>query len=174
MAGREQLGVKDLGEDFQTFDDARPWTIEILIAVGDKDAISLHPVELAPAGTALKQRHLVKRSCHVEAARVHQDDIRVGGNNLVPVKPQRRLARRAKQVLATGDLYEFRHPVATGHKRIDPLDHGGARARSRGAALPRDAAHARFQLFDRTLPLAFASQCAGDFSDVLPDVAEGA
>ena len=34
---------------------------------------------------ALKQRHLVKRSCHVEAARVHQDDIRVGGNNLVPM-----------------------------------------------------------------------------------------
>ena len=44
---------------------------------------------------------------------------------------------------------------------------------SRCAALLRNAAHARFQLFDQTLALAFASECAGDFSDVLPDVAEG-
>src|SRR4051812_31358525 len=63
-----------------------------------------------------------------------------------------------------------RHPVATGHQWIDPLDHGGARTRSRRAALLRDAGHAGFQLFDQTL--AFAPERPGDFNDVLPDIAE--
>ena len=39
IAGREYLGVKDLSQNFQTFDDAGPWAVEILIAVGDEDAI---------------------------------------------------------------------------------------------------------------------------------------
>jgi hypothetical protein len=39
--------------------------------------------------------------------------------------------------------------------------------------LPRDAGHARFQFLYQTFGLAFASERAGDFSDVLPDVAEG-
>src|SRR5207249_401665 len=75
--------------------------------------------------------------------------------------------------LTTGHLHELWHPIATGHQRIDPLDHSTARARSRRAALFRDAGHAHFQLFDQTLALAFASERAGDFSDVLPDVGEG-
>jgi len=82
--------VKDLRQHFQTFDDAGPWAVEILITVGDEDAIVLHGLQLAPAGAVLKQRHLLKRSRHVEAARVHEDDIRVGGNNLVPIEPWRR------------------------------------------------------------------------------------
>jgi hypothetical protein len=40
-------------------------------------------------------------------------------------------------------------------------------------ALLRDAGHTHFQLFDQTLALTFASERAGDFSDVLPDVGEG-
>ncbi|HEY8832795.1 MAG TPA: hypothetical protein VIM21_09815 [Gemmatimonadaceae bacterium] len=40
--------MKDLGQDFQTFDDARPRAVEILIAVGDEDAIALHGLQLAP------------------------------------------------------------------------------------------------------------------------------
>jgi len=47
--------VKDFGQYFQTFDNAGSRTIEILIAVGDKDAISLYGFQLAPAGMALKQ-----------------------------------------------------------------------------------------------------------------------
>ena len=49
----------------------------------------------------------------------------------------------------------------------------GSGARSRRAALLRDAGHARFQLFDQMFALAFAPERAGDFSDVLPDVGEG-
>ena len=30
IAGREYLGVKDLSQDFQTFDDAGPWAVEVL------------------------------------------------------------------------------------------------------------------------------------------------
>jgi hypothetical protein len=82
------------------------------------------------------------------------------------------LAGRAKQILATGHLDELRHPVATCHQRIDPLDHGAPRARSRRAALLSNAGHACFQLFDQTFALAFAPQRAGDFSDILPDVGE--
>ena len=33
--------MKDLGQNFQTFDDARSRAVEILIAVGDDDAIAL-------------------------------------------------------------------------------------------------------------------------------------
>ena len=128
---------------------------------------------VAPAGAALKQRHLLKRSRYVEAARVHEEDIRISFNNLVPIEPWRRLTRCAKQILAAGHLHEFRHPVATGHQRIDPLDYGGARARSRCGALPRDAGHSRFQSFNQMFALPFAFECAGDFSDVLPDVGEG-
>src|SRR6476661_10454986 len=93
IAGREQLWMKDLGQNFQTFDDARSRAVEILIAVGDDDAIALHGLQLAPAGAALKQRHLLKRSRYVKAARVHQNDIRVGDNKLVPIEPWRRLTR---------------------------------------------------------------------------------
>ena len=42
MAGRKQLRVKDLGQHFQTFDNARPRAIKILIAVGDEDTMVLH------------------------------------------------------------------------------------------------------------------------------------
>jgi hypothetical protein len=44
------------------------------------------------------------------------DDIGVGDNNLLPIEPGRRLARRAKQILTTGHLHELRHPVASGHQ----------------------------------------------------------
>src|SRR6185437_13423372 len=164
--------MKDLSHYFQTFDDARPRTIEILIAVGDKGATPPHGLQFAPAGAVLKKRHLLKRPRHVEAARMHEIEIRVGGNNLVPIGPGRRLARHAKQILATSQWHELWHPVATGHQRIYPLDHGAARARSRSAALLHDAGHARFQFLDQTFALAFASKRAGDFSDVLPDVGE--
>src|SRR5262245_25485906 len=105
MAGREQLGVKDLGQDFQTFDDARPCAIEILIAVGDEDAVALHSLQLAPTRAALEKRHLLKRPRHIEAARVYEDDIWIGDNNLVPIEPWRRLASYAKQIFATGHLH---------------------------------------------------------------------
>src|SRR5690349_19032065 len=132
---REEFGVKDLRQYLQAFDDARPRTVEILIAIRDKDALPLHCLQLAPAGAALNQWHLLKRSRYVEAARVHENNIRIGGQNLVPIEPWRRLAGRAKQIIATGHLDELRHPVATCHQRIDPLDHGAPRARSRHAAL---------------------------------------
>ncbi len=86
--------MKDLGQDFQTFDDARPRAVEILIAVGDEDAVAPHGLQLAPAWAALKQRYLVKRSRYVKAARVHQNDIRIDDKKLVPIEPWRRLARR--------------------------------------------------------------------------------
>src|SRR6185437_4544858 len=140
--------MKDLSHYFQTFDDARPRTIEILIAVGDKDATPPHRLQSAPAGAVLKKRHLLKRSRYVEAARMYEDDIRIGGNNLVPIEPWRRLALGPEQIFATGHLHELRHPVATCHKGIDPLDHGAPRARSRCTALLRDAGCACFQLFN--------------------------
>ena len=37
---REEFGVKDLRQYLQAFDDARPRTVEILIAIRDKDALS--------------------------------------------------------------------------------------------------------------------------------------
>ena len=48
IAGREQLRVKDLAQYFQTFDDARPRAIKILIAVGDEDAITLRGKPASP------------------------------------------------------------------------------------------------------------------------------
>jgi hypothetical protein len=36
--------MKDLGQNFQTFDDARSRAVEILIAVGDEDVEDAHPV----------------------------------------------------------------------------------------------------------------------------------
>jgi hypothetical protein len=44
--------MEDLGQDFQAFDDARSRTIEILIAVRDKDAALLHRLQLVPTGAA--------------------------------------------------------------------------------------------------------------------------
>src|SRR6185437_11120137 len=55
---REEFGVKDLRQYLQAFDDARPRTVEILIAIRDKDALPLHCLQLAPAGAALNQWHL--------------------------------------------------------------------------------------------------------------------
>lgn len=52
-----------------------------MIAIGDEDVVALHGSQLVPARTALKQRHLLKRSGPVEAARVHDNDIRKRGNN---------------------------------------------------------------------------------------------
>jgi hypothetical protein len=80
--------VKDLGQNFQTFDDARSWAIKILIAVGDENTILLHSLQFAPAWAALKQRHLLKCSGDVKAARVHQNDIRVSVNKLIPFEPR--------------------------------------------------------------------------------------
>ena len=77
--------MKDLRQNFQTFDDARSRTVEILIAVGDEDAITLHGLQLAPARARLKHWHLLKRSLYIKAARVHEDDVWVGGNELVPI-----------------------------------------------------------------------------------------
>ena len=74
--------MKDFGQNLQTFDDARPRAVEILIAVGDEDAIALHGLQLAPARAALQQRHLLKRSRYVKAARVHEEDVRICENKL--------------------------------------------------------------------------------------------
>ena len=79
--------MKYLGQDFQTFDDARPRAVEILIAVDDEDATTLNSLQLAPTRAAIKQWHLLKRSRYVEAARMYEDDIRIGDNNLVPIEP---------------------------------------------------------------------------------------
>src|SRR6516162_6733857 len=74
ITGREQFRMEDLGQDFQAFDDARSRTVEILIAVRDKDPLSLHCLQRTPAAAALKQWHLLQCSRHVEAARVHEDE----------------------------------------------------------------------------------------------------
>ena len=74
--------MEDLGQDFQAFDDARSRTVEILIAIGNEDAIALHGLQLAPARAALEQRHLLKRSRYVKAARVHEEDVRICENKL--------------------------------------------------------------------------------------------
>src|SRR6516225_2249426 len=123
-------------------------TVEILISVDDEDATTLHCLQRTPAAAALKQWHLLQCSRHVEAARVHEDEIRVGDHNLLPIEPWRRLTGRAKQILSTGHLHELWHPVATRHQRINPLDHGAPRSRSRRAALLSNAGRACFQLFD--------------------------
>ena len=77
--------MKDLGQNFQTFDHARAPPIEILIAVGDEDATLLNSLQLAPTGLMLEKRHLLKRSRYVKAARVHHNDIWIGDNKLVPI-----------------------------------------------------------------------------------------
>jgi hypothetical protein len=66
--------MKDFGQNLQTFDDARPRAVEVLIA--------LHGLQLAPARAALEQRHLLKRSRYVKAARVHEEDVRICENKL--------------------------------------------------------------------------------------------
>jgi hypothetical protein len=40
--------VKDLGQNLQTFDDARSRAVEILFAVGDEDATLLSSLQLVP------------------------------------------------------------------------------------------------------------------------------
>ena len=42
--------MKDLRQYLQAFDDARPRTVEILIAIRDKDALPLHCLQLAQPG----------------------------------------------------------------------------------------------------------------------------
>jgi hypothetical protein len=172
MARREYLGVKDLGQNFQAFNDARPRAVKILIAIGDKDVIALHGLQIMPAGAMLKQRHFLKCSRYVETARVDKDDIRIGDNDLVPIEPGRRLARHCKEILTTRPLHEFWHPIAAGHQWVDPFDHGDPRALSRCATLLGDVRHALLQLYDQMLALPFAVKRAGDISDVFPDVGE--
>jgi hypothetical protein len=84
--------VKDLGQNLQTFDDARSRAVEILFAVGDEDATLLSSLQLVPTRAALETRNLPKRPRYVKAARVYEDDIWIGDNNLVPIEPWRRLA----------------------------------------------------------------------------------
>jgi hypothetical protein len=118
--------VKDLGEDFQTFDDARPGTIEILIAVATKmRSLCTALSSRQPGGTqaaASREAFLPCRSRKGAPGR-HPGRRQQSGPN----------ARRAKQVLPTGHLHEFRHPVATA---ISGSIHSIMAARGRVRAVP--------------------------------------
>src|SRR5215813_14426367 len=68
VAKIEQFGVEQLSQNLQRFNQARSRTIEILIAVSDKDAILFYSVQPPPFGFGGQQIRLFHRARDVEAA----------------------------------------------------------------------------------------------------------
>src|SRR6476659_3276867 len=170
MASGEQFWVKDLGKDLEALDDAGAGAVEIVIAIGDDDAGLAHGLQVAPARAMRKQRHVLEAVGDIKAARMHDDDVWISGNERVPLEPGRMLTRLSEQVVTSGHLHQLRHPVSAGHQRIDPLDRGDARPIARRRAHLGDGLHARPQLSHDALALAFAPERACHLPDVLPDV----
>src|SRR5215831_19107499 len=73
VAKIKQFGMEQFGQNLQRFNQARPRTIEILIAVGDIDAILFYRFQLPPFGFACQQISLFHRARDVEAAGRDED-----------------------------------------------------------------------------------------------------
>ena len=80
---------------------------------------------------------LRQRARRVVAARHHDDDLRLGRRDLLPVDLDRRLGRLAEQVHPAGVLDQLRRPVPGDEQRVEPLERSDAAAAARRA--PRGA-----------------------------------
>jgi hypothetical protein len=170
VASSEQFWVKDLRKDLEAFDDAGAGAVEIVIAIGDEDAGLAHGPQVVPARAMRKERHVLEAVGDIKAARMHDDDVWIGGNELIPFEPGLMLPRLSEQVFPAGHLHQLRHPIAAGHQRIDPLDRGDARQVARRCAHLGCCPHARRQLSHDALALAFALKRACHLPDAPPDI----
>ena len=81
-------------------------------------------------------------------------------------------ARFAKQIQTTGEINQFRHPVAGGHQGVQPFNAGDGRVLRQMAGSRGDALNAIFQSRDH-LHAAFGNaERPGDFQNVVPDIGQ--
>src|SRR5215831_10102654 len=172
VAKTEQFGMEQFSQNLQRFNQARPRTIEILIAVGDKDSILFYRFQLSPFGFAGQQTRLLHRARDVEAAGRDEDHVGIGRDQRLPTHPRRMLARLAEEVHTAGHLHQLRRPVARRHQRIDPFDTGHSRAQRRRSRLLRGFVHSPPQPRDEFFAAFRRVQSRGHATNVRPYVGQ--
>ena len=131
-----------------------------------------HGAQLLPDGVADERPHLPLGHLDVVTARCNEDHVRISGGDLLPGDPWRRLARRAEQADAAGDVDQLRHPVPARHRRVHPLDEGELLLRPSGD-LGGDGGEALLHRGDEFLAGLRTADSFGDAGDVGVDVGEG-
>src|SRR5437879_5605314 len=101
--------MQDLRQDLQRLDQAWPWSVEELIAIEQIDTSLAHRLQLVPTRSPGQERHFLPGAGDVEAARQHQDHVRILRHEILPGQPRRVLARLAEQVDPTSHPYQLWH-----------------------------------------------------------------
>src|SRR4029078_3599173 len=95
--------MQDLGEDFRALEQAWPRAVEEGVAVGKEDVVRANRTQILPDLVAGKRLHFPRGLVDVVPAGSDQDHVRVGGRDLLPGDPWRRLAVLAERADAAGD-----------------------------------------------------------------------
>src|SRR5581483_8044938 len=93
----KDLGMHDLGQDFERLGKARPRSVAILIAVDQVDVVR-GGAQARPLGAGQQWSKLAAGAGDVEAAGQDEDDFGVGGDERFPVQPRSMPAGFAEKV----------------------------------------------------------------------------
>ena len=151
-----------VGEDLEAVDEPRPRAAEVGVAVRHVDAAGADRRQRVEAGLPRQDRQIAARPRHVEAAAGDQQDLGIGGADVVPGDRARARAGDAEQRLAAGERDQLGRPVAGAERRIDPFEHGDGGGRLHARGTRRHGVDAGPQRGDH---LASARRDAGRFRD---------
>ena len=139
--------MEQRSQQLHTVRDARPGTAEVRRGVDGVGAPGpngpwRHGTERRPAGVRVG----ASRS-ELEAARHHEEDVRVEADQLRPLHGERRPPRDSPEQRPARQGDHFGHPVARHERRVEPLEREDARQRpaldagANGCDAPLDVAH---------------------------------
>ena len=135
QAGGQRMHVRRdrVGEDLEAVDEPRPRAAEVGVAVRHVDAAGADRRQRVEAGLPRQDRQIAARPRHVEAAAGDQQDVGIGGADVVPGDRARPRAGDAEQRPAAGERDQLGRPVAGAERRIDPFEHGDGGGRLHAA-----------------------------------------
>src|SRR5262245_53805317 len=125
--------MEEVGEDFESVDEAGAAAIEVGVAVEDEDAVILGGGEVVVAGEFEKAAGFVEGAGKIEAAGGNEKDFGLGGEDIGPSDVVAMAAGSGEAGDAAGEVDQLGGPVAGGHERIDPFDADDAGGRWEGA-----------------------------------------
>ena len=112
MTEVEASGMQDFGDDLKRFNDARARPIDVLIAVDQSDAAFAHCAQRRPARIGAQQLRIATRLREAVAAWSDDDDVGVGGLEVVDAEVQRLAAGSPDDWSASSQLDQLHRPSA--------------------------------------------------------------
>lgn len=123
MHGRMQ----SVSDNFQTFDQTRTRTAEVMRAVGDIDSPLPDGRHGLPMGIVGELGEVFQRSVNREAAARDKNHIRLRGRDFFPAERPRRRAGASDDLFAAGKGRQLRAPMPARKRRVQPFQQRDAR-----------------------------------------------